>query len=292
MKKAVLFISLLFILSHMYGSDPVRSVKNATVNNSSSHETAALSNEFFYPVKGFYFNVSPSYSNLLFKNYQLNMNFLKTSDENIISGSGFGFSLNAGYFKSLKPFIKLLVGVGMESYNETINAEILTGIKDNDDDPLDLKFIPSSEWSNSYTYISVPLIFEIGNANIDKLSFYFDLGAGFSYMINKSSIESNNTFGTNGYYTTDKLGNVRFENTNIPELDFYTNKNITVNPFNPYIIGGTGLTFPISKTAIIKAGIVTNIGLSNVYSDFVTNKLDNIGFTVGFYFFSQFDSNQ
>jgi hypothetical protein len=291
MKKTALLISLLLILSHIYGNDPIPPVKNVTGNINSYNEATALSNEFFYPVKGFYFNVSPSYSNLLFKNYQLNMDFLKTSDENLISGSGFGFSLNAGYFKSLKPNIKLLVGVGMESYNESINAETLAGIKDNDDDPLDLQFIPSSEWSNSYTYISVPLVFEIGNSNIEKLSFYFDMGVGFSYLINKSSIESDNTFGTNGYYK-ENLGNVEFENVDIPALDFYTNKSMTVNPFNPYIIGGAGLTFPISKTAIIKAGIVTNIGLSNVYNDYVTNKLDNIGFSVGFYFFSQFDSNQ
>lgn len=284
MKKTIIVFIISSVLHNAMGAEPAPVVQMCDRNHPEPGPSS-IAVMYNYPVKGYFLHFAPNFSNILSGNYALEMNYVNTGDVKLSAASRFGYSLSAGYFKAITPQVKFLSGIGIDKYDENISANTIENITDQDNDILDYyDFIPSDNWENNRLYLSIPLLIEFGKTDISKLSFYFDIGVNFSYLVNKNSIESTNNFSSISHYGED-LGYVELQGMNINELDIYMDRSIESNPFQISVMGGAGVTYPFLTTFLLKVGVVTNYGLSGVYSDFLSSKLDNIGFSVGLYYY-------
>ncbi|NQU85084.1 MAG: hypothetical protein HQ541_04925 [Mariniphaga sp.] len=176
-------------------------------------------------------------------------NTYKINKSDIKSLGALGYSFNVGYYRSLSPKIKLKAGIGIDTNYDKTN--------DKQDYTLGNPDVESKK--ANFTYISIPVILEFGTTKLDKVSFYTNLGVNLLRPLYK-----NNTF----YAKREDLINI----------------NRNANDFNFAIVGGVGITCPISNTYIFKIGISTNIGLNNTfYQNDIENKLYNIGIELGLY---------
>lgn len=284
MKKTIILFIISAVLNNVMGAAPDPIVQ-LSERNHMDPEPSFKAVMYNYPVKGYFLQFVPNFSNALSGNYALEMNYVNTGDAKLSSAGRLGYSFSAGYFRAITPQFKLLTGIGIDKYDENISENTLENLSDMDNDLIDYyHFIPSDNWKNNHVYLSIPLLFEYGKTDISKLSFYFNFGINFSYLVNKSSIESNNSFSTISHYG-EELGYVELKGVNINELDVYMDRGIETNPFQISLMGGAGVTYPFLTTFLLKVGVVTNYGLSDVYSDIISSKLDHLGFTVGLYYY-------
>lgn len=280
MKRTIIIFMISSIIQNAIGAEPVPQVKCPECYHPDP-ASSSMPTMYNYPVKGYFLQFVPNFSNALSGNYALEMNYINTGDTKLSAVSRFGYSIHAGYFKAISPRLKFLTGIGIEKYDENISANTLENLTDLDNDPLDYyHFIPSDNWKNNQLYLSIPLLIEFGKTDISKLSFYFNFGVNFAYLLNRSSIESSNSFSTISHYG-ETLGYVELSGMNIDELDIYMDRAVETNPFQISVMGGAGVTYPFLTTFLLKVGVVTNYGLSDVYSEVLSSKLDNIGLTVG-----------
>jgi hypothetical protein len=266
MKKAVTLISLLFACLIAYPETPEKWEKEKPIEKFPYLPATKLNldDNFIYPAWGFYFDVSPGISNI--------------KNDNLSSGlwdskKGLGYTLNAGYFHSLSPWVKIKAGVGISGYKNTLKAngdapqQSFTDI-DNDTYTETLT-LTNVEKESSPMYLSIPLIFEFGNPNIDKTGFYVDIGFKYSFLINEN-YSSSGSYSTKGTY-----GQWEVTLENVPELGFYNDKSLESNAAfknsNYSLIAGAGIFVPVSSAVIFKGGIVTNIGLADIGKNSVTN---------------------
>lgn len=270
MKKTVTLLWLLFVCFMAYSTPPEKNDNKKTIKNSAllPYSTLDLDDDFIYPAWGFYFDVSPGISNISNNNLPSVMN----------AKSGLGYALNVGYFHSVSPWIKLKTGVGITSYKKTLTANgeaPQQTFQDIDDDTYtETLTLNDVEKTSNPMYLSVPLIFEFGNPNIDKPGFYADLGLKYSFLINENYSYSG-TYSTKGTY---EQWNVTLEN--VPELGFYDNQNqeasaeFKKNNFS--IVAGAGVFIPVSSVIIFKGGLVTNWGLTDIGNNKAENTNPNV----------------
>jgi len=259
MKKTGIIICLLLLSFSMSFAASKKTEKEKPVENLSYLPSSKIdfSSDFIYPLWGFYFEASPGISNI--------------NNKNLSSGlwnskGGLGYSLNVGYFQSLSPWIKLKTGLGISGFKNTLSAngqapqQTLTDI--DNDSYTEILTLENVEKVTHPMYMSIPLIFELGNPNINKMGFYADLGIKYSFLINEDHSTSG-TYSTKGTY---EQWEITLEN--IPELGFYNEKNMQMNAAlknsNLSVVAGVGVFLPISTNVIFKGGIVTNIGLSDI----------------------------
>ncbi len=286
MKKVVFLICVICGLNSLYGSEPFESNKKHKSDNTKTGKTITKADrtvDFIYPVWGFYVNGSLGYS---------------TISNNSLEGvwapeGGVGYLFGAGYFRSLSPYVKLIAGLDISSVSAKIETGDLFlveyGANDIDGTPYMENMQVSATEILSPIYVSIPLLFEFGNPNIDRIGFYFDIGFRFSYLIN-SGYEKSGDYVTKGTYN-DEYYNVTLED--VPELGFYGDirgENGNMNErgvFNPTaelsktnisLQAGLGISIPISSSIIFKGGIVTHYGLVDISnsSDAVNSTNDRI----------------
>jgi len=264
MKKIILLIVSGLFLSGLnaYCTDPLQPKKVSDNNIAGSPLPSPVPEKsgFIYPVWGFQISLAPGMS-------QLNNSDISSSDIWNSKG-GFGFSFDAKYFKSFSPYTKILAGIGIDSYQQKIDIANYTTTFDNqtdiDGDEYDEMFsLQGVDESTKLTYFSIPLLFEYGNPNIDKLGFYIDAGIRFSFLVSDS-------YTGEGLYTTEgDYEQYHVHLSDIPELDLYNQKNINktnaaIKSMNIAFQGGAGLTYPLSNLILLKAGITTNFGLTDL----------------------------
>ncbi len=271
LKKTAVSFCLLFTIGWLHAGEPAFPEKENSADNKSfaSSSKLNLDDDFIYPAWGFYFDFSPGISNIK------NSNLSSTVWD---SKKGLGFTFNVGYFHSLSAWFKLKSGIGITNYKNTLTADTdlpSQNFKDIDNDSYtEILTLTNIEKKSSPLYISVPLIFEFGNPNIEKIGFYADLGLKYSYLLNES-YSSSGTYSTKGTY---QQYNVTLEN--IPELGFYTNKtpekNAGLKKSNFSLVAGAGVFIPLSSTIIFKGGLVTNIGLADIGNNTPANPNSNV----------------
>lgn len=259
MKETIITTCLLFSYIIVQAIEPVTTKDGKT-------ETSILYMPVFaqapykkeiYQEQGFYVDASTGKSNIRNKNL---------SSDIWNSKSNLGYNFNLGYFYSMTPWVKIKMGMGFSSYSTSLkgNGEIDSPeFKDIDNDT----YIESLTLSNvDYTinpmYLTIPLIMELGNPNINKVGYYFDLGLEFSFLINENN-KSGGTYSTKGKYP--QWGVVLED---VPELGFYSAKDLESNQgmkkSNYSIKSGAGITIPLSGIIIFKIGVAGYLGLKDI----------------------------
>jgi len=269
----------------LFAAKPITSKEKKTEKSVNNISPSLQEMKNIYPVWGYYIDASPGIATI-------KINSLSSDVWN--SASNFGYNLSAGYVHSFGPWTKVKLGIGVSSYNISLtgNGEIQSPqIEDIDKDTYtELLTLSNGEHIVNPMYLTVPLTFEFGNSNINKIGYYIDLGFEYSFLITE-----NNT--TTGSYTSK--GNypqwgVTLEN--IPELGFYTDRNLesglNLQKSIYSVRGGAGITIPISGVLIFKLGFTGHLGLNNIgedpyiYNPLATskgNKARQIGIEFGFY---------
>ncbi len=222
-----------------------------------SSQISDLNKNYIYPEWGFYIDAAPGYS--FIENNPLPDFVWKYQ-------GGIGYTFNMGYFKSITPYFKVKSGIGVSNYRETLDAygEIPPRQMSDIDNDLYIENLTLNNVHNtaSNTYITVPLLFELGNTSINKIGYYVNIGASYSYLFNEN-YKPSGTYTTTGTY--EKWG-VTLEN--VDELGFYSEKQLESNAHfkknNISVIVGAGITIPISSVLIFKAGLVGNYGLNDI----------------------------
>lgn len=259
MKKTIITVCLLFTFIIIYAENPVVIKEKSGMKSEATipSSESILDKNYIYPVWGFFVDGSAGLSSI--ENNNL-------SSEIWNSSGGLGYTFNAGYFRSFGPWIKIKAGIGFSSYNGALTGSGDVTPKqfydiDNDIYTEQLTLSNIKNTSNPM-YLSVPLIFEFGNTNINKLGFYVDLGMKYSFLLS----ENNKTEGS--YATTGEYEQWGVTLENIPELGFYNQKSIEMNEGfqknNYSLLGGAGITIPISGVVIFKLGITGSLGLKDI----------------------------
>lgn len=259
MKKTGIIICLFLLSTVISFGASEKTEKEKPVENLAYLPSSRIdfSSDFIYPLWGFYFEASPGISNINNKN--LSSDFWN-------SKGGLGYTLNVGYFHSLSPWIKLKTGLGISGFKNTLsaNGEVpQQSLVDIDNDSyIETLTLENVEKVTNPMYLSIPLIFELGNPNINEIGFYADLGIKYSFLIN----DDHSTSGV--YSTTGTYEQWEITLENIPELGFYNEKSLQMNAAlknsNISVVAGVGVFIPVSTNVIFKGGLVTNIGLSDI----------------------------
>lgn len=256
MKKSIITVCLLFTYIFSYSSHPVISDKKEKTDAISTSKSI-IDKNYIYPVWGFYMDASAGMSEI--KNNNL-------SSEIWDSKGDLGYTFNVGYFRSFGPLFKIKAGVGFTGFTNSLtgNGEVpAQQFKDVDNDSyLEHLTLITIENKSNPMYISAPLIFEFGNTNINKIGFYFNLGVNYSFLIN----ENNSLKGS--YTSTGEYVQWGVTLEDIPELGFYSQKNIesgdSFQKTNFSALGGAGITIPISGVVIFKIGLAGSYGLKDI----------------------------
>ncbi|HKI90026.1 MAG TPA: hypothetical protein VKA38_13435 [Draconibacterium sp.] len=258
MKGIIITTCLLFSYIILYATHPI--VKNGDTVAKSSFSITPSMQQFtpknIYQVSGIYIDASPGLSTIINNNISDIWN----------SENKLGYNLNVGYFRSLSSWMKVKLGIGFSSYstNLTGSGEIQSSeLKDIDNDTyIETLTLSNAVYKINPMYVSVPLIVEFGNPNLNKIGYYVDFGIEYSYMINeKNKVEG--TFSTQGEYP--QWGVTLSE---IPELGFYSARNLdsqlNLQKSNYSVRGGAGITIPISGVVIFKIGLTGYLGLKDI----------------------------
>lgn len=240
-----------------YATEPVNP------NIAGDRENALRTNLFskthtrsIYPAWGFFIDISSGLSTIGNKDI---------SYQNWNSGNSIGYNVNLGYFYSINSLFKIKSGIGISSYHKSYTADgefTSSELTDIDNDTYTESLTLSGATYNfNPLYLTVPLTFEIGETSVNKLGYYIDLGATFSYLIDEN-ITADGNYTTRGIYPQ---WGVTLEN--IPELGFYTKDLIAENDLNKSnlaIHGGAGITIPLSGVMILKLGLNAYLGLTDI----------------------------
>lgn len=259
MKKILITACFIFTIFFLSAENPPPTGNKEKFNSSPYFlpQTTELSKNFIYPEWGFYIDAAPGYS--FIENNPL-PDYVWKYNGNL------GYTFSIGYFKTILPFFKIKTGIGASNYRETLDAygEIPPArFSDIDDDTYTENLILNDvKNSVNNTYITVPLLLEFGNTTINKLGFYVNFGASYSYLISES-YKPSGTYTTTGTY--EQWG-VTLEN--VDELGFYTSKELESQAHfkknNIALVAGAGITIPLSSMVIFKIGFVGNYGLNDI----------------------------
>jgi len=220
--------------------------------------------------------------NLPRKSYFINAHFgasdlsnKSISDENWDIKKGFGYQIEFGYYKKIKPLIAIGVGLGVSSYANEISIgqidQTITGLEEDSTiiSPADMfderiEYLSIVE-NTRVTYLDVPVFIEFGNPNIDKIGYYIKLGLKLSTPI-ADNFSGNGNYTVRGYYPDYQV-----ELVDIPELGFVLNdpmfNNTPKYDLNSINLSGMvsgGITFPLSNSWILKAGAQYVYGFSDI----------------------------
>lgn len=270
MKNRIYIACLIFSYIMLYASKPVLSKEKEKGKNISTMTPVVteVHSENINPVWGFYADASPGIVSIKINN--LASDIWKTE-------SNFAYNFSAGYFYSVHPLLRIKGGIGVSSYKASltgsgeIESQQLADI-DNDTYIENLTVLNAKHNINPM-YLTVPLIFEFGTANLSKLGYYLDIGFEYSYLINE-----NNT-STGSYTTKGNYPQWAVTLENVPELGFFTERNLEselrLKKSIYSIRGGAGITIPISGLLIFKLGIVGYMGLNSVGKSQYTSDENN-----------------
>lgn len=258
-QKLVITVSLLFsiLISHAINSDiPKQKGIKASILNGSSFVPSEKGNSIV-PVWGFFIDSSVGMSTIMNSNL---------SSEVWNSKSNLGYTFNLGYFHSFGSLFRIKTGLGFTSYSSSLtgNGEVLSSqFMDIDNDSYTETLILSdAQKTFNPMYLSLPILFEIGNLSINKTGLYLDLGFKYSFLFNENN-KNQGTYTTKGNY--DQWG-VTIED--VEELGFYLSKdmesNVGFKKNNYSIIANAGVTIPVSGVVILKLGITGSFGLKDI----------------------------
>lgn len=259
------FIGFLILLCiESYATQPLKPLNQVSSKKSGLSPVIPpqSASDRLYPMWGFQFEISPGMTRII--NNEI------VNGDAWTSKGGFGYSVDALYFRSLSSRFRIKAGVGIDAYQENLTIDnyetTFSNQTDIDNDAYDEYFyLNNMDESTDLMYFSIPLTLEYGSANVDVLGFYIDLGVRFSFLINDSySFASNTVYTTEGYYNQYNI--LLY---GIPELGFYENRevektNSAVKSMNMSFHGAAGITYPLSNKIILKAGINTNLGLIDI----------------------------
>lgn len=259
MKNILITTCFIFILSVLKAENPPPS-GNSEKSLYSSYflpQTSELTKNYIYPEWGFYIDAAPGYSSIEnnpLPDYVWNYN------------GGLGYTFSVGYFKTLSPHFKVKVGVGASNYTKSLEAYgEIPPVKLNDiDNDVYTENLSLNNVKNTTgnTYITLPFLIEFGNTTINKMGYFINLGASYSYLI-RENYQPSGTYTTTGTY--EQWG-VTLEN--VEELGFYNSRELETEAHfkktNISIIAGAGITIPLTSMVIFKLGIVGNYGLNDI----------------------------
>jgi len=259
MKRVVLTICLLFLILSLIASNSATKTKEKTNDGASLIPAQQLkfNRGHIYPEWGFFIDGSTGISTIQNNNLSSDLWSYK---------SGLGYAFSVGYFRSISESFLIKSGLGISSYSSTSsgNGEVsMQQLKDIDNDNYTESLTLLNVENNvNLTYLSIPVILEFGNVNVSKLGFYIDFGVKYSFLVN-DLYETKGSYTTKGTYDQ---WNVTLEN--VPELGFYTGKNVESNAkfkkSNFSLIGGVGISIPLSGEVILKMGVAGNYGLYDI----------------------------
>lgn len=259
MKKILFTVCLIFTFVILIAGNPPEQIKEKSNVNYpyTSYQFMNTAKNFIYPEWGFYIDESTGYSKLNNKNLSSDMWNNK---------GGFGFTFDAGVFRSITPTFRILAGLGISYYTTILEANgdiFAQKLKDIDNDTYN-ETLTLSEVKNTVNpiYLSVPLVFEFGNINIKSTGFYIDAGLKYSFLL----INNYQTTGSYSAKGTYEQWGLTLEN--IEELGFYSNREMEsssdFNKSNISLLGGIGISVPISSAVILKFGIKGSFGLMDI----------------------------
>ena len=250
---------MLFSYVSLYAEDPVVTDNNLlnTGNSVAIFPGEKYRTKRIYQLRGYYVELSPGLSFIKNKNL--------TSDNWKING-GFGYKFNVGYFYSVNQWAKVKLGVGFTSYTTHITGSgefTSPELKDIDNDSyFETLTISDADYTINPMYVTIPLTFEFGNANISRLGYYFDVGFEYSHLVHEKNT-AEGSYSAKGEYPQ---WGVTLEN--IPELGFYSERklesDIGMKKSNIAVKGGAGITIPLSGVVIFKLGLTGYLGLKDL----------------------------
>lgn len=258
MKEIIIITGLLFCCFNLHANEPI-TIKDKKTERSSSYSNSSIQAPFktIYQEQGFYIDVSPGISAI--KNSNLQSEIWK-------SEINFGYNFNVGLFRSFSSWVKVKLGVGFSSFSTNLTGDGEIQSPQFEDIDNDIYFetltLSNAEYNINPMYLTVPLVLELGNPNINKIGYYVDFGIEYAYLINENN-------STSGSYTTKgtypKWG-VTIEN--VPELGFYSARNLnsewSIQKNNYSVKGGAGITIPLSGIVIFKIGVTGYLGLKDI----------------------------
>ena len=259
MKKTILINCL--ICSYLLvtaGNPPEGNVEVSNVfMSTATYQFNVPGVKYIYPEWGFYIEESTGFSNIRNKNL---------SSDILDSKGGLGFTLNAGYFYSLNPRFRFKAGLGfsylsgkMEGNGDVISQQLPDIDNDMYTETLTLNNVKNNV---NLIYLSIPFILEYGNVNITRNGYYIDAGLKYSFLLT-DKFKSDGSYSTKGYY--EKWG-VTLEN--IDELGYYSDRPLeSSSKFKKSdisVIGGFGISVPVSPGSIMKFGITGSFGLMDI----------------------------
>lgn len=256
MKKSILIFHLFISCTIIYAANPIDGKSKSStpaVSPSVARDTRNI-----YPTWGYFLDVSAGLAGITNSNASL---------QNWKKETSLGYSVQLGYFHSFLPWLKIKTGIGVSSYSISYTGSgeyISSELRDIDNDV----YTETLTLSNlSYTinplYLTVPVSFEFGPTNVNKLGYYIDVGATYSYLID-DNMSAEGTYTTHGTYPE---WGITLEN--IPELGFYTRDaeaGGALNKSNISVQGAAGISIPLSGVVILKLGLCASIGLTNLGS--------------------------
>lgn len=265
MKKTIYIAYLVFSFILLFAAQPIASQEKEPEKSLDNISPTILKMKNSYPVWGYYIDASPGIASI-------KINSL--SSDVWQSESNFGYNINAGYFHSFSTWAKVKLGIGVSSYDILLtgNGEVQSPqIQDIDKDTYtEFLTVTNGEYNVNPMYLTVPLTFEFGNANINKIGYYIDLGFEYSFLVSEKNT-TKVSYTAKGDYPQ---WGVILED--IPELGFYTDENLeselNLQKSIYSIRGGAGITIPISGVIIFKLGFAGHMGLNNIGKDPSKNK--------------------
>lgn len=266
MKEIIITTCLLFSCLILYATEPI-TMKDKKTEKSSSYANSSMQaplKSSIYQVQGLYIDVSTGISAI--KNSNLSSDIWK-------SKSNLGYSFNMGVFRSISSWIKIKLGVGFSSYSADLTGDGEIQSPQFEDIDNDIYFesltLSNVDYNINPMYLTVPLVIELGNPNINKIGYYVDFGFEYAYLINENK-------STSGSYTTKGTypeWGVTIEN--VPELGFYSARDLdsewSIQKNNYSVKGGAGITIPLSGIVIFKIGVTGYLGLKDISNKQVKN---------------------
>ncbi|MEZ5104458.1 MAG: hypothetical protein R2757_08180 [Draconibacterium sp.] len=258
MKRILITTCLIFTFVFLE-ANPLSSKESDASETPSISATPVMNppRRYIYPEWGFFIDGSAGYS--LISNPNLSSSIWDPK-------GNLGATFYIGYFHTINPNMRLLAGLGASYFTSSISGDgeaPQKEFKDIDNDTYtETLTLSNAETRQIPIYVSIPLIFEYGNVSITRPGYYVDFGLKYSYMINNNS-QSSGYYSTKGTY---QQWGVTLED--VEELGFYSERDLESNTnfkrSDLAVLGGVGITLPISSVVILKLGLVANLGLLDI----------------------------
>lgn len=217
------------------------------------------------PRRSYFINTHFGSSNLTNKNIE---------EEGWDSKGGFGYQVEAGYYRKFKPLIAFGFGLGISSYANQISIDslnqIITGFNDADQGvtpPNDyherIKYSNPTE-DTRITYLDFPLFVEIGNPNIDKIGYFIRLGVKVSTPI-ADNFSGRGSYTVKGFYPDYGVTLENIPKLGFSEFPMYTDDtNYELNPINISGMASGGFSLVLTTNWLFRAGIQYVHGFTDI----------------------------